>query len=78
MDNVREKYGTKLNYSDNAYGAIEGVEALVIMTEWNEFRVLDMDKVAELMKGRSIFDCRNIYKDVDLASKGFSYYSFGR
>ncbi len=78
MDNVKEIYGSKLRYFDNAYGAIEGAEALVIMTEWNEFRVLDMDRVEELMKGRAIFDCRNIYKDVDLESKGFSYHSFGR
>ena len=78
MGNVKEKYGPKLNYFDNAYGAIEGAEAMVIMTEWNEFRVLDMEKVEELMKGRSIFDCRNIYKDVDLEIKGFSYHSFGR
>ncbi|MGM0484960.1 MAG: UDP-glucose dehydrogenase family protein, partial [Candidatus Krumholzibacteriota bacterium] len=68
MDNVKEIYGSKLKYFDNAYGAIEGAEALVIMTEWNEFRVLDMDRVEELMKGRAIFDCRNIYKDVDLES----------
>ena len=78
MDNVREIYGSRLDYSDDAYEAIKDAEALVIMTEWNEFRVLDMDKVKELMGKKVIFDCRNIYKDVDLGDKGFLYHSFGR
>jgi UDPglucose 6-dehydrogenase len=78
MDNVKELYGSRLKYSDNAYEAIRDAEGLIIMTEWNEFRVLDMDKVEGLMKNKVIFDCRNIYKDVDLYSRGFRYYSFGR
>jgi UDPglucose 6-dehydrogenase len=78
MDNVREVFGSRLSYFDDAYLAIEGSEALVIMTEWNEFRVFDMDRISEIMEGNVIFDCRNIYKNVNLQDMGFSYHSFGR
>ncbi len=78
MDNAREKYDNRITFCDNAYRAVEKADALVIMTEWNEFRVLDLDKVKDLMKELILFDCRNIYKPGRMKDMGFKYHSFGR
>ena len=78
MDNAREKYDNRITLCDNAYQAVEKADALVIMTEWNEFRVLDLDKVKDLMKELILFDCRNIYKPGRMRDMGFKYHSFGR
>ena len=54
------------------------VGALVIVTEWNEFRSLDWQRVAQLMKGRVVVDLRNIYQPDHIATEGFAYHSIGR
>ncbi|MBA7530928.1 UDP-glucose 6-dehydrogenase [subsurface metagenome] len=60
-------------------GAIEGTDALVIITEWNEFRRLDFKKIKETMKDNYIFDLRNIYsKEILEKDNGFKYFSVGR
>lgn len=78
MDNAKVEYKKRITFCDNAYEAAEGADALVIMTEWNEFRVLDLDKVKDLMKEPIVFDCRNIYKPGRMKDMGFRYRSFGR
>jgi UDPglucose 6-dehydrogenase len=78
MDNAREKYSESIAFCDNSYAAVDGADALVIMTEWNEFRVLDLDKVMDLMKQPLLYDCRNVYKPDRMKEMGFKYYSFGR
>lgn len=78
MDKAKKKYNKRITFCDNAYRAVEDADALVIMTEWNEFRLLDLDKVKDLMKELILFDCRNIYKPGRMKDMGFRYHSFGR
>jgi UDPglucose 6-dehydrogenase len=67
-----------LDYRENAYAAMEGADALVIITEWNEFRALDLERVKALLKAPVIVDLRNIYKPAEMAAAGFRYVSIGR
>jgi UDPglucose 6-dehydrogenase len=60
------------------YHALEGADALIIATEWNEFRAPDFDRVAKLMPSRLIFDGRNLYKRDTMHAHGFAYHSVGR
>ncbi|HEX3314846.1 MAG TPA: UDP-glucose/GDP-mannose dehydrogenase family protein, partial [Gemmataceae bacterium] len=62
LDNVRQIYREKLTYCDRPYGALEGADGLVIVTEWQEFRRPDFDVMKKLMKGHVIFDGRNIFE----------------
>ena len=62
----------------SAYDCIKGADALVIVTEWNEFRALDMRRVKSLLKAPVIVDLRNIYRPEDMARHGFTYVSIGR
>jgi UDPglucose 6-dehydrogenase len=57
---------------------MEGADALAILTEWNEFRALDLERVKSLLKTPTIIDLRNIYKPADMADSGFHYFSVGR
>ncbi|HVY41474.1 MAG TPA: UDP-glucose/GDP-mannose dehydrogenase family protein [Hyphomicrobiaceae bacterium] len=63
---------------DNAYSCIEGADALVIVTEWNEFRALDLRRAKRLLKTPLVVDLRNIYRVEEMARLGFSYTSVGR
>ncbi len=67
----------EINYCDNAYICMDGADALVILTEWNEFRALNMDRVKSLLATPNIIDLRNIYARTDLASQGFLYTRIG-
>jgi UDPglucose 6-dehydrogenase len=62
----------------NAYEAMEGAHALVIVTEWNAFRALDLARVRSLLTSPTVVDLRNIYKPADMAEAGFRYFSIGR
>ena len=65
-------------FFDDAYAAIEGADALVIVTEWDAFRALDLDRVKALLKTPVIVDLRNIYRPEDARKRGFTYISVGR
>ena len=78
MDNVRAIYGDKIQYAEEPLEALNDADALVINTEWNEFRNPDFDEVKSRMKGRIIFDGRNLFDPQALRDAGFSYYSIGR
>jgi UDPglucose 6-dehydrogenase len=78
IENVRRIYGERISYCEDSYDAVRGADALVIMTEWNEFRVLDLDRVKKLLRSPVVFDCRNIYQPETMEKMGFSYHSFGR
>jgi UDPglucose 6-dehydrogenase len=65
-------------FFDDAYAAIEGADALVIVTEWDAFRALDLDRVKALLKSPVIVDLRNIYRPEDARKRGFNYVSVGR
>ena len=73
-----QKLMSGLAYADDAYGAIEGADAMVIITEWDQFRALDLDRVKTLLKSDVVVDLRNIYAPEDMAKRGFEYTSLGR
>jgi UDPglucose 6-dehydrogenase len=78
IENVRRIYGERISYCEDSYDAVREADALVIMTEWNEFRVLDLDRVKKLLRSPVVFDCRNIYQPETMEKMGFRYHSFGR
>ena len=78
MPNIRAIYGDKLIYCDRPYGAVEGADGLVIVTEWQEFRNPDFEVIRRLLKQPVIFDGRNIYEIRAMLSAGFTYYGIGR
>ncbi len=67
-----------ISYTDGPYQALEGADAVLIITEWDEFRALDLDRVKSLMKSPTMIDLRNIYLPEEMDEKGFNYYSIGR
>jgi UDPglucose 6-dehydrogenase len=67
-----------VDFKDDSYEAATGADVLVIITEWDQFRALDLDRVKLLMKAPVLVDLRNIYKPEDLRSHGFRYASIGR
>ncbi|RPI65688.1 MAG: UDP-glucose/GDP-mannose dehydrogenase family protein, partial [Ignavibacteriales bacterium] len=78
VNNTRNVLGDKICYGENAYKAIEKADALLIVTEWNEFRTPDFKKIKELLKEPVIFDGRNLYDTDKMVSLKFNYYSIGR
>jgi len=68
----------EVTFHDDAYSAIEGADALAIVTEWDAFRALDLDRVKKLMKAPVIVDLRNVYRPADVRKRGFIYASVGR
>jgi UDPglucose 6-dehydrogenase len=77
QENIREIFGDKLIYCEHHYDAIEGVDALAIVTEWNEFRNPDFEYMKHKMKSRVIFDGRNLYSPEKMNSLGFYYTGIG-
>ena len=67
-----------IEYAHDEYDAITGADALVIVTEWNQFRALDMDRVKSLLQAPKIADLRNIYEPADMRELGFEYVGVGR
>lgn len=67
-----------LDYAENAYDAVEGADAMVILTEWDQFRALDLDRIKASMNNTVVVDLRNIYTPDDMAKRGFAYTSIGR
>jgi UDPglucose 6-dehydrogenase len=67
-----------VSYCQDEYEAAEGADALVLATEWNQFRGLDLDRLKELLKSPVLLDLRNVYEPDTLRSKGFKYASVGR
>jgi UDPglucose 6-dehydrogenase len=73
-----EKVLPEIAYADDEYAAAEGADVLVFMTEWNQFRALDMDRIRSLMRVPRIADLRNIYEPADMREMGFQYAGVGR
>ena len=78
MENIKEIYGDKLEYSNRSIDALKGAEVLVINTEWDVFRHPNFDEIKEMMSEPVIFDGRNLYDTETMLQKGFTYYSIGR
>jgi UDPglucose 6-dehydrogenase len=68
----------EIEYAEDEYEAATGADVLVFMTEWNQFRALDMERIRELMKVPRIADLRNIYEPADIREMGFQYVGVGR
>jgi UDPglucose 6-dehydrogenase len=75
---ARSIFGSKVTYAAKSYDALKGADALVIVTEWHEFREPDFDRMRKLMRTPVIFDGRNIYNPQQMKSHGFTYSSIGR
>ncbi len=73
-----QKFLQDVEYVDDTYSTITGADALVLVTEWNQFRSLDLDKVKRLLKTPIVIDLRNIYEPLKMREHGFTYVSVGR
>jgi len=78
MDCAAEQLGKNVEFCRNAYDVARGSQVLVIATEWNEFRMLDLTKIRRIMKSPVVVDCRNIYDPQTMTNLGFRYVSVGR
>jgi len=78
MKNVQQEIGDKITYTENQYDALENADALIIATEWNEFRTPDFSKIATTLKNKAIFDGRNLFDLAAMKELGFYYQSVGR
>lgn len=78
MEEAERKLEGSIEFCANKYDAIKDADALVVITEWSEFRIPDYPKMRQLMKESLIFDGRNIYEPTEMQENGFAYYSIGR
>lgn len=78
MDNVKKLLGHHIAFTDTAYDAVEGADALLICTEWSVFRTPDFDALSEKLNNKVIFDGRNLYELDKMKQMGFHYKSIGR
>ncbi len=78
MANVKKILGDKIMFADSQYDAIKDCDALIVATEWNEFRTPDFERMVSLMKNKVIFDGRNVYEPGMMRDLGFHYESIGR
>ncbi len=67
-----------VDFCDGPYHAIDGADAMVLITEWDQFRAIDFDRVKKLLKTPTVVDLRNVYQPSDMAKRGFNYVSVGR
>jgi UDPglucose 6-dehydrogenase len=78
MEGARRRYGDRILYAESSYGALQGADALIVATEWNEFRKPDFGLLKNLMRQPVLFDGRNIYDPRKMKEIGIVYYSIGR
>jgi len=78
MPNVKAFLGDKIKYAENQYDALENADALIIATEWNEFRQPDFLRIEKSLKQKAIFDGRNLFDVEAMRNLGFHYESIGR
>jgi UDPglucose 6-dehydrogenase len=77
-ENARKIIGEKVTYCSSAYEVTENADALVLVTEWNEFRHPDFEQIKKELKSPVVFDGRNVYNPEQLRKQGFTYYGIGR
>ena len=75
---AKKVFGDRIQYANRNYEALPGAAALLVLTEWNEFRRPDFVRIKQLLKHPVIFDGRNLYDPADIRKLGFQYYSIGR
>ena len=77
MKETKRMIGDAIQYADNALDACKGADALILVTEWSEFRHLDLEEIKPLLKGRVLFDGRNIWDPARVRAQGFEYHGIG-
>lgn len=77
-EQARKTLGDSIEYAGNMYEAIEGADALLLLTEWKQFQRPAWPRVKSAMRGHVVFDGRNVYDPERLRSEGFEYYGMGR
>ncbi len=78
MEETKHRVGNAIIYATDQYDAANDTDALVLMTEWQEFRVVNYRLLSKIMKTKVIVDGRNIYEPAEMSEEGFTYYSIGR
>ncbi len=78
MENAKRLIGDQIQFASTAYSALEGADALILVTEWNEFRHPDFERIKKALKAPVLFDGRNVFDPARVKEQGFSYYSMGR
>ena len=78
MKNVKSLLGDRISYAESQYEALKGADALIIATEWNEFRTPDFELITSTLKNKAIFDGRNLFDLTTIGELGFHYQSVGR
>ena len=78
MANTKLTYDGKITFANNQYDALTNADALIIATEWNEFRTPDFEKISATLKSKTIFDGRNLFDPAQMEKLGFHYESVGR
>jgi UDPglucose 6-dehydrogenase len=78
MPNAKKIFGDKIQCGHSPYDVLHGADALLLVTEWNEFRNPEFARVKSLLKNPVIFDGRNVYSPAKMKEMGFTYYSIGR
>ena len=78
MRNVKQVVGEKITYVESQYEALQDADALLIATEWSEFRTPNFDKISSLLKNKAIFDGRNLFDLNQMKDLGYHYVSIGR
>jgi len=78
MSNAQQELGNTINYAQSQYQALEGADALLIATEWSEFRTPDFERINQLLPSKVIFDGRNLFEVAKLQQLGYQYISIGR
>jgi UDPglucose 6-dehydrogenase len=78
LGEARKAFGDRINYHRVNYDALPGTDALLIVTDWSEFRRPDFSRMKTLMKSPTIFDGRNLYEHDVMRAQGFAYYPIGR
>jgi UDPglucose 6-dehydrogenase len=78
MKEARELLPSSILYTENAYEACSGADAVIVMTEWNQYRALDLDRLGSVMRQKHFIDLRNVYQPELVKAKGFTYCGVGR
>ena len=78
MERARSELGDSISYAPDAYSTMQDAAALLILTDWNEFRALDLQRVKSLLKYPVVLDGRNLYSAEEMMRAGVNYYSIGR
>jgi UDPglucose 6-dehydrogenase len=78
LETARRVFGNRVTYAKSPYDAVKHADALALVTEWNEFRRPDFERIHKAMRTPVVFDGRNIFTPEQMRAAGFTYYSIGR